>query len=142
MVDDLAHFKKIVELATVTILKEGGRGVLVGNGFILTAAHCISFNIEGGMASGDFYIEDIEGADGQKFKVRPLAVEPVADIAVLGALDDQSFDRDMTGPFDKFCEKTKPGTVVPEGIRVRRGIQGTDLHSQGDVDHWKSNTVR
>ena len=100
-----------IEKATVTLTKKGGRGVLTTNNLILTAAHCIAFNCEGGMALGDFYVEDIETAAGEKLNVRPLAVEAVADIAVLGALDDKSFPPHMVKPFDRFCEKTKPVPV-------------------------------
>lgn len=114
---DFAQIQALVAKATVTITKKGGRGVLVPGGLILTAAHCITFNIDGDMTLGGFYIEDIEGDDGRMFKVRPLAVEPMADIAVLGALDDQAFDREMTRPFEDFCQGTKPVRVSRKEFR-------------------------
>jgi hypothetical protein len=92
--------------ATVTLLGKGGQGVLVTNGFILTAAHCISANYDGRMAQGDYFIEEIETTRG-KLKATPYAVEPVSDIAVLGPLDDQEFCDEVT-QFEDFCEKTKP----------------------------------
>ena len=81
MVD--AFVKAKVAKATVRLTRSGGQGVLVCGNVILTAAHCIGFNLEGGMVLGDFYIEDIETAQGM-LKVGPLAVEPISDIAVLG----------------------------------------------------------
>jgi hypothetical protein len=95
-----------VENATVTILKKGGRGVLVKNGLILTAAHCIEFKCDGEMALGDYFIEEIETSEGKKLKVVPYAVEPVSDIAVLGSLDGQTFYKEAT-EFENFCEGKK-----------------------------------
>ena len=54
------RIRKRIENATVTITKLGGRGVLVSNGIILTAAHCINWSVEGGMVLGDHYHEIIE----------------------------------------------------------------------------------
>jgi hypothetical protein len=93
--------------ATVSLLGKGGQGVLVRNNLILTAAHCINFNYDGGMALGDYFIEEIETSDGGKLKVGPYAVEPVSDIAVLGSLDDQEFTDEAT-KFEHFCEGKKP----------------------------------
>jgi len=101
------QMKAKIAQATVTITQLGGRGVLVDGNMILTAAHCINYSTEGGMVLGDYFIEEIETKQGEKFKVRPMAVEPVCDIAALGALDDQEFS-DEYDKFGKFCETTKP----------------------------------
>jgi hypothetical protein len=95
-----------VEKATVTLSRMGGQGVLVTGNLIITAAHCIGFKTDGSMVLGDFFIEDIETAQGN-FKVTPLAVEPVCDVAVLGSLDNQTFFNEAE-QFEMFCEKTKP----------------------------------
>lgn len=95
-----------VEEAIVRISRLGGRGVLLGE-VIVTAAHCISFELEGGMVLGDYYIEEIETRHGERLKVAPLAVEPVADIALLGCLDPQAFD-DEARQFEAYCERTRP----------------------------------
>ena len=92
--------------ATVTLLQKGGRGVLVNSNLIITAAHCIDFNCEGGMVLGDNFIEEIKAGE-EELKVAPLAVEPVSDIAVLGALDNQTFFQEVDD-FERFCERTKP----------------------------------
>jgi hypothetical protein len=94
-------------MATVTITRKRGKGVLVNGGLILTAAHCITYHCEGQMVLGDYYIETIKTAGGKLLKAQPLAVEPVSDIAVLGALDGQDFGDEVL-QFETFCEKTKP----------------------------------
>lgn len=86
--------------ATVTLLKKGGRGVLVAGNLIVTAAHCIGFECSGSMVLGDYYIEEIETVQG-RLRVTPRAVEPVSDVAVLGSLDDQEFYKDHSA-FEEF----------------------------------------
>ena len=103
------HVYTDVENATVTLLRKGGRGVLVNSNLIITAAHCIDFNCEGGMVLGDYSIEEIKAGE-EELMVGPLAVEPVSDIAVLGALDDQTFFQEVDD-FERFCERTKPVPV-------------------------------
>jgi S1-C subfamily serine protease len=75
--------RKRVEKATVRLTKKSGQGVIVPDGLILTAAHCIEWCCEGGMVLGDFFLEEIEFG-GQKIVAQVYAVEPVSDIAVLG----------------------------------------------------------
>lgn len=95
-----------IEKATVTLLKKGGQGILVKNQMILTAAHCVDYDFSGAMVLGEYFYEEIETRSG-KFKVAPLCVEPMSDIAVLGAMDDQecSFDFEQ---FNEFSRKTLP----------------------------------
>jgi hypothetical protein len=107
--------------ATVRLDNLGGQGVLVPGGFILTAAHCIQWNGEGGMAMGDRFIESITTKSGARFRVGPCAVEPVSDIAVLGSLDDQVFFDDCE-QFAKWQELTKAvrvaNTMPPFGVPI------------------------
>jgi hypothetical protein len=102
--------------ATVKISKKEGRGVLVRNQLILTAAHCINFNCEGYMVLGDHFIEEIETING-RLKVEVYAVEPVSDIAVLGQLDVQDFE-DENDKFIDFCEKVKPVELFMDKVRA------------------------
>jgi S1-C subfamily serine protease len=78
-----------VAAATVRLPGLGGQGVAVPGQMIVTAAHCVRWSGTGGMALGDFFVEAIESGD-RKVVAQVYAAEPVADIAVLGALDDQS----------------------------------------------------
>jgi len=99
------HIKHRIMNATVRLPK-GGCGVLIPGNFILTAAHCVRFTIEGDMALGGFYIEDITTEQGT-LQVTPFAIEPVSDVAVLGALDGQTFYKECN-QFEGFCENTLP----------------------------------
>ncbi|MCF8051592.1 MAG: serine protease [Desulfobacterales bacterium] len=96
-----------VEKAVVKVAKKQGQGILVDNCCVITAAHCISWDTDGGMAMGDFYIEEIEMM-GRNFKLRPIAVEAVADIAVLGPLDSQAAYEEV----EDFCEACRKITPV------------------------------
>lgn len=101
----------------VKIPKRGGHGVVVGQ-VILTAAHCFDYSTDGEMVLGDFFIEEIESRSGKRFKVAPLAVEPCADIAVLGALDDQAFFGEAAA-FEHFCKTVRPVPLARGRIKLR-----------------------
>jgi len=73
--------------ATVQLPKRGGQGVLIRGGLVMTAAHCIEWNADGGMAMGDWQVETVETACGKSFRMHPVFVEPRSDIALLGAPD-------------------------------------------------------
>jgi hypothetical protein len=85
--------KTRAEKATVRFLRRDeqgadapvGQGVLVPGGFIITATHCINWDGEGTMVLGDHYVERIKASNGATYKVSPDAVEPMLDIAALGA---------------------------------------------------------
>lgn len=98
--------RKVIESATVTLAQEGGKGILVPGGLIITAAHCIDFKCDGGMVLGDHYVEDIKTIHGT-IKGAPWSVEPLSDIAVVGSLDDQSFPDDAI-TYSNICMKLKP----------------------------------
>src|SRR5262249_25563127 len=53
-----------VERAVVQFSRNGGRGILVPAGYILSAGHCVSWRQEGGMALGNDYLEPVRTADG------------------------------------------------------------------------------
>jgi hypothetical protein len=94
-------------------LGKGGQGVLVTGGFILTAAHCITWNGEGGMALGDRFIEEVTTRTGARFQVQTYLAEPVSDIAVLGPPDDDAGEN--AEKFEEWCEAT---AAVPLASRV------------------------
>jgi hypothetical protein len=100
------EIRRLVERATVTFKSTGGRGVLVPGEIILTAAHCIAWSGEGGMALGDHHLELIDTAAGP-LNVSPLAVEPVSDIAAMGPPDGQEFPDDSEA-FERLCAAVRP----------------------------------
>lgn len=77
-----------VQAATVRLPRTAGLGILVPGRLVLTAAHCIESYNSGGMTLGDS-VEVIELPTRRRVRVRIFAVEPVADIAVLGPGDRQ-----------------------------------------------------
>jgi hypothetical protein len=109
--------------ATVHLDNLGGQGVLVPGGFILTAAHCIRWNGEAGMAAmGDRFMESITTKSGARFRVGPCAVEPLSDIAILGSLDDHDVFFDDCEQFEKWQELTMAvhlaNTMPPFGVPI------------------------
>src|SRR5215813_2779425 len=112
------ELRTLIEKATVKISKKGGQGVLIGNGLILTAAHCIDYNCDGDMAlMGEYFIEEIVAHDQTQLKVAPLAVEPCSDLAVLGALDGQAFF-DECDQYHEFCDRTTPVRLNLAGLNA------------------------
>jgi hypothetical protein len=119
-----AAVKKRVAAATVQFKRTGGQGVLIragdhlGGGLILTAAHVVHWTHTGLMALGDDaeFVQPIEVVGGgraardlwprgRQLLVYPMAVEPLADLAVLGAPDGQWMPEPCEA-FEQFCEKT------------------------------------
>ena len=71
------------------------------------------------MVLGQIFKEEV-GTSSGTVKTRCLAVEPVQDVAILGALDNQTF-YDEVEEFEDFCENTKPVTLC----RARREMDVT-----------------
>jgi hypothetical protein len=120
-----------VKRAVVRLPKLGGRGVLVPGGFILTAAHCVSWELSGRMALGYDFLEPAVTAAGRKLRLSVYAVEPVQDIAVLGPPDNQHLPDDADA-FDEFCARTAPvppfrGRMAPADVRPRYGPRHYEL---------------
>jgi S1-C subfamily serine protease len=108
--------------AIVHLPRLGGQGVLVPGGFVVTAAHCIGWTATGDMALGpDDYREEILAADGRRFTVTPYAVEPVSDVAVLGAVDGQR-SPELADAFEDFCAKTKPVPLEIDELVHRKPV--------------------
>jgi len=123
--------------ATVRLPGQGGRGVLVPGGFILTAAHCLTWPGAGGLAPGGHPLEVVEPKDGDPFRVRPLAVEPVADIAALGGADDRQFP-DEALMFERFREATPAVPVSHEDFEFEDPVR---VHLLTHDGAWVTATV-
>lgn len=104
------RLQRRIAAATVNLPTKNGQGVLVPGGFVLTAAHCVTWTAEGGMALGDHALEAVRTASGDAFRAEVVAVEPVADIAVLAQPDDQVFVTDSDA-FAGWYESTQPVAV-------------------------------
>jgi hypothetical protein len=104
-----------IEQACVTVVSEDGtgRGVLVAGQMVLTAAHCVRYDTEGPMVCNDYFVHELQTRQGL-VNVGPLAVEPCADIAVLGALDNQEED---TG-FEAWCAAVTPMPICCKDVPV------------------------
>ncbi len=119
-----------IEKATVTV-NGGGQGVLVNNNLILTAAHCVECNCDGGIALGDVVVCEI--TSGQtKFKAMLLAVDPVSDIAVIGSLDDQGYFNESKA-YEEFCESMPS---VPLCTREYAVFEKIDIHIYTHKSTW------
>lgn len=123
-------WKRRTSAATVRLPGKRGQGVLVPGGFVLTAAHCVEWSAEGGMALGDHCLEVVQPKSGPPFRLSVYAVEPVADIAVLGAPDDQVFGEDADA-FEAFCESTAAVPVHAEDFRLDAPVRARVLSHKG-----------
>ena len=140
-----AELRTRVEQATVTILKTPKRrkrfvpmaqGVLVPGSLILTAAHCVTWTEGGAMALGEPHFEVVETADGTRFAVEVVALEPVADVAILAVVDDQHAE--LGADFDAFQEwaaRTSPVSLTawePRLQEISRDATGRPRISEPD----------
>lgn len=116
-----AAVRKVVEAATVSLRERSGQGVLVPGGFVLTAAHCTTFDCAGAMALGDHFLEHVELRSGAKFRMQLVAVEPKSDIAVLSAADGQTFYREAKACED-WIESTEPVRLRETSLRLMRPV--------------------
>jgi Trypsin-like peptidase domain len=149
--------KKRVAAATVRFNRRGGQGVLVpvsdrlGGGLILTAAHVIHWTHTGMMTLGDDaeFIQEIAVAGGGKaardlwprgrrLLVYPLAVEPVADLAVLGAPDGQWMP-EACAAFEQFCETTGAVALATAEFSFNKPIPA---HVFTHTGRWISGRVK
>jgi S1-C subfamily serine protease len=104
-----SRIKTRVAGATFKILtKDGGSGqcVLIGDGLIVTAAHCVDWDCKRMATTGEYYLCKIEAA-GADLSANTLAVEPVSDVAILGSPDSQTFYHESVA-FDEVCDAVTP----------------------------------
>ncbi len=93
---------KHIEKSIVVLDEKGGHGILTEGGIILTAAHCVEHDlkrIQDLQENINVEIRTIYGLNKCMLK----AMEPVADIAILGRPDDQEYPTEAE-LYDKFCE--------------------------------------
>jgi S1-C subfamily serine protease len=135
--------KDLVAAATVRFTERSGLGVLIEGGFIVTAAHVLKWDSEGGMALGNDtkYVQEIE-VGGRWLSVYPFAIDPLSDIAICGAVDGQWLP-DEAEAFEDFCEVTRPLRLDTREFPVGEKISAYVLtHTPGrwitgDVTQWQ-----
>lgn len=132
------RLQRRIAAATVNLPTKSGQGVLVPGGFVLTAAHCVTWSAEGGMALGDHALEAVRPASGETFRAEVVAVEPIADIAVLAQPDDQVFDADSDA-FARWCESAQPVELSFETLKANTSRQVFIYSHHGT---WIAATVR
>jgi hypothetical protein len=108
--------------ATVSLPTAGGQGILVPGRLVLTAAHCVESYASGGMALGEHCLEVVQPKVGQAFRLSVYAVDPVADIAVLGEPDNQVFDEDAVA-FESFCEATEAVPISADDFETEAPVR-------------------
>ena len=136
-----------VQRAIVNIPRLGGRGVLVRGGFIVTVAHCVGWTAEGWMALHEdprFY-EKMEPSDGRSIIGSPVAVDPVSDIAVLGAVDSQVLP-ELADAFEQFCATARPVPLSLDQLTLGMSIDAyVFTHNKGvlpaRVTQWSLGTA-
>jgi len=138
----LKAIKDAVAAATVRFPDRGGQGVLVPGRLILTAAHVINWTHTGRMALGEEVelVQQIE-AGTESLLVYPCAVESLADLAVLGALDEQ-WHPEAADAFEQFCEATPAVPLAtdefPIGARIPAHVfTHTGQWISGCVKQWR-----
>lgn len=128
--------KARIKAATVSVEKGKGKGkgqgVLIPGGYILTAAHCVEWSCEGGMTLGDYCMQKVQTADGRNFLASIVAVEPVADVAVLGSADNQALP-EAAQAFDDFTEAVRPVSLLPRAINVGEHLP---IYAAGHKWNW------
>ena len=99
--------KDRVKKATVRLPKLGGCGVLIPGNLIVTAAHCIDLPDPPSLLGlGDHCLQPVKSYRGS-FRLSPIIVDLVSDIAVLAEPDNQEFYDDAE-KFSDFCATTAP----------------------------------
>ncbi len=97
-----------VAAATVKLPEKGGQGVFVRNGYLITAAHCLEYDLTGRLALDyNHILYEAETAQGEKLKACPAIIESCLDIAVLREPDGQILFQESED-YDNFCRKIKP----------------------------------
>lgn len=104
--------RKTIEQATVTIFTKEhgtGKGFVVPGGLIITAAHCVDYDLN--LMPGDDLQMTFEGYNGTRFSGVLEFYEPVSDVAVFAAIDAQRNPK-LARQFEQFVESITPLVVV------------------------------
>jgi S1-C subfamily serine protease len=131
------QLQRTIAQACVTVVKQGGRGVLVAGGLVLTAAHCVAYTTERPMVLGDTFRADLQTSHGP-IQAAIYAVEPVANIAALGALADQNRLQEFIA-FEQWCEQTPPVSVCFELLPV---LQSFPIYIYTHKGTWNPGTAQ
>lgn len=97
-------------------LKTGGQGVVVPGNMILTAAHCLTAGELAFMGVQDQPLQEID-CSGNKIMAQIYTVEPMRDIAVLGAPDSQIFARECLA-FEKAIKRIEPVEIMIDDFEL------------------------
>src|SRR5262245_44270470 len=127
------ELKRRIAEACVTIAYQDlrGQGVLVGGQLILTAAHNVLYLLDQqserplasalvGLSLGDYAIVPLETSHGLLYAA-PYAIEPISDIAVLGALDNQECGEQVEA-YEAWCEAVTPVSLCYEAFALRQPV--------------------
>jgi S1-C subfamily serine protease len=107
--------------------------LIVPGHLIVTAAHVLNeWSSTGGMALGDASFEEVVTRDGRTITAVVLAVEPVADIAVLGAPDNQMRPKEA----DAFKAAVESIAPVPISTADFPLLAPVAVHLLTHTDHW------
>ena len=105
----LKDTQELISRATLKIHTErrgDGQCVVVEDGMIITAAHCVDWNNDGGMTQGNHFLSKISTEAGN-VTGSVAAVEPVSDVAILECPDPQTFYNESVA-FDDYCDVVVP----------------------------------
>lgn len=95
-----------IEKAIISLPRKGGRGVLINEEMVLTAAHCIACNCGSRMTLEEANPVPAK-AGSLTFRLDIIFVDPISDIAVLAPLDPADFMEDYEA-FSRFVNEVKP----------------------------------
>ena len=118
--------------ATVALPKVGSQGVLVPGGFVLTAAHCVTWYTTGAWRWATTASSPCGMRSGKIFRMEVFAVEPVSDIAVLGSADEQALSEDAEA-FEAFSNETHPVPVRDDDFKLDAAV---DVYVLTHRDTW------
>jgi len=109
------EMRKKIEKATVKLPETRGLGVIVPDGLILTAAHCVELKKKNiiKIALGDTLLMSVDCC-GQQIKAEVYAIEPVADIAVLG----MPYNYKLSQDYEKIINMIEPVKLKTDEIEL------------------------
>jgi hypothetical protein len=136
-----------VNSAIVKFARSGGLGVLVPGHLIVTAARVVHWNTTRDLvsSSGDYFFETICTSNGVTHTVQTMAVEPMSDLAILGAPDGHASEKigQAADAFRAWCATIRPVPIDVSNIAVGEGTLDAFLftHDKGvlpvQVSKWR-----
>ncbi|MBP2674761.1 MAG: Trypsin-like peptidase domain [Deltaproteobacteria bacterium] len=125
-------------------LEKVGMGVLAGNGYLVTAAHCLEFDNDTGarITIGEHVFYEIETAQGEHLKAAPVFIESISDIAVLGPLDPDAYPGEWVEAYESFCARTRPAPLWRMGPASAPASTEFQVHIYTHEKSWISGKAR